>query len=121
MEFPGMRFTIFSRLIYGYLVIFLLILAVSVYMIYQLAQFEDITHSILDVDHRMEDLGKKLTDSLLSQIRFEKKFMVVRDEDLYDQFQLARDDFQKYLKEVIYFADTDFQKELLNSVGARHK
>jgi two-component system sensor histidine kinase GlrK len=120
MEFPGMRFTIFARLIYGYLVIFLLILAVSVYMIYQLAQFEDITHSILEVDHRMEDLGKKLTDSLLSQIRFEKKFMVVRDEELYQQFQLARDDFQKYLKEVMYFADTDFQKELLNSVGARH-
>ncbi len=116
-----MRFTIFARLIYGYLVIFLLILAVSVYMIYQLAQFEDITHSVLEVDHRMEDLGKKLTDSLLSQMRFEKKFMVVRDEDLYEQFQLARDDFQKYLKEVIYFADTDFQKELLSSVGARHK
>ena len=68
-----MKLTIFARLIYGYLVIFLLILAVSVYMIYQLAQFENITHSILEVDHRMEDLGKKLTDSLLSQMRFEKK------------------------------------------------
>ena len=116
-----MKLTIFARLIYGYLVIFLLILAVSVYMAYQLAQFENITHSILEVDHRMEDLGKKLTDSLLSQMRFEKKFMVVRDEELYEQFQLARDDFQKYLAEVMFFADTDFQKELLSNVKARHK
>jgi two-component system sensor histidine kinase GlrK len=116
-----MKLTIFARLIYGYLVIFLLILAVSVYMIYQLAQFENITHSILEVDHRIVDLGKKMTDSLLSQMRFEKKFMVVRDEELYDQFRLARDDFQKYLTEVMYFADTDFQKELLSNVKTRHK
>jgi len=116
-----MKLTIFARLIYGYLVIFLLILAVSVYMVYQLAQFENITHSILQVDHRIVDLGKKMTDSLLSQMRFEKKFMVFRDEELYEQFQLARDDFQKYLAEVMSFADTDFQKELLNNVKARHK
>jgi two-component system sensor histidine kinase GlrK len=121
MEFSGMRFTIFSRLICGYLVVFLLILGVSVYMIYQLAQFENITHSILEVDHRMEDGGKKLTDSLLSQLRFEKKFMVVRDEALYEQFILARDDFQRYLEEVMSFADTALQKELLNSVKVRHK
>ncbi|NWF55106.1 MAG: HAMP domain-containing protein, partial [Syntrophaceae bacterium] len=116
-----MRLTIFSRLIYGYLVVFLLIFAVSVYMIYQLAQFETITHSILEVDHRMEDGGKKLTDSLLSQMRFEKKFMVVRDEALYEQFLLARDDFQKYLEEVMRFADTPLQKELLGTVKVRHQ
>lgn len=116
-----MRVTIFARLIYGYLVIFLLISAVSVYMIYQLAQFEDITYSILEVDHRMEDGGKKLTDSLLSQMRFEKKFMVSRDEALYEQFLLARDDFQKLLAEVLASAETAFQKELLSSVEARHK
>ena len=116
-----MKLTIFARLICGYLVVFLLILAVSVYMNYQLAQFENITHSILEVDYRMQDGGKKLTDSLLSQLRFEKKFMVSRDEALYEQFVLARDDFQRYLEEVITFADTPLQKELLDSVKARHK
>src|SRR5512143_2011055 len=101
-----MKLTIFSRLIYGYLVVFLLILAVSVYMMYRLVQFENITHSILDVDHRMEDLGKKLSDSLLSQMRYEKKYVVVRDEAIYEEFLLARDEFQKYLEEVLPFTDT---------------
>ena len=118
--FLEMKLSIFSRLIYGYLVVFLLILAVSVYMMYRLVQFENITHSILDVDHRMEDLGKKLADSLLSQLRYEKKFMVARDEALYEQFLLARDEFQRYLEEVAPFADTGSQKELLNSIKAHH-
>lgn len=116
-----MKLSIFSRLICGYLVVFLMILTVSVYMVYRLVQFENITHSILDVDHRMEDLGKKLTDSLLSQLRYEKKYMVVRDEALYGQFLLARDDFQKYLDEVISFADTVPQRELLNRVRTYHQ
>src|SRR5512139_383479 len=115
-----MKLSIFSRLIFGYLVVFLLILTVSVYMMYRLVQFENITHSILDVDHRMEELGKKLADSLLSQLRYEKKFMVVRDEALYEQFLLARDDFQRYLEEVAPFTDTGSQKELLNSIKAHH-
>jgi CHASE3 domain sensor protein len=68
-----MTMTIFSRLIFGYLLIFLLVSGVGVYMVYELMQFNTITQSILNVDQRMEDLIKRLTDSLLSQMRYEKK------------------------------------------------
>jgi len=83
-----MRLTIFSRLIFGYLLIFILVSAVSVSMVYQLMHFNTITQSILNVDHRMEDLIKKLTDSLLSQMRYEKKYLILWDEALYSQFLL---------------------------------
>lgn len=105
--------TIFYRLIVGYLLIVLLILAVSIYMLFQLLQFERVTNSILEVDHRMEALDKKLTDSLLSQMRYEKKYMVTRDEALYGQFLLARSDFNKFMAEISDVADNAFQKSVL--------
>ncbi len=116
-----MRLTIFSRLILGYLLIVLLVLAVSVYMIFRLVQFESTTHSILEVDHRMEDLEKKLTDSLLSQMRYEKKYTVTRDAALYGQFLAARDEFNGYLEEVLKVADASSPEELLNKLKAHHQ
>jgi len=116
-----MKLTIFSRLILGYLLIVLLVLAVSIYMIFRLVEFESTTHSILEVDHRMEDLEKKLTDSLLSQMRYEKKYMVTRDSALYGQFLAARDEFNGYLEEVMKVADASSPEDLLNKLKAHHQ
>lgn len=116
-----MKLTIFSRLILGYLLVALLVLAVSIYMIFRLVQFESITHSILEVDHRMEDLEKKLTDSLLSQMRYEKKYMVTRDEALYGQFLLAREDFKKYLEAVLKITDPSTPGDLLNNLMVSYR
>jgi two-component system sensor histidine kinase GlrK len=113
-----MKLTIFSRLVLGYLLIVFLVLGVSVYMIFQLVQFETITHSILEVDHRIEDLEKKLTDSLLSQMGFEKKYVVIKDEALYVQFLLAREDFKKYLEEVLIIAGGSPLRDLLTGLKA---
>ena len=61
-----MRLTIFSRLILGYLLIFILVLAISVYAILQLQQFETVTRSIQELDNKMLESEKRLSDSLLS-------------------------------------------------------
>jgi len=116
-----MRLTIFSRLIFGYLLVVLLVLAVSGYMIFQLFQFETITRSILNVDHRMEDLAKKLTDSLLSQMRYEKKYLIIKDEALYTQFLLAKENFIKYLAEIGQITDSFPPKGILDHIGADYK
>ena len=116
-----MRLTIFSRLIFGYLLVVLLVSAVSVYMIFQLMQFKTITHSILNVDHRMEDLIKKLTDSLLSQMRYEKKYLIMKDEALYSQFLLAKDNFIKYLGEIHQIAAPSPPKEVLDDIAADYR
>ena len=116
-----MRLTIFSRLIFGYLLVVLLVSAVSVYMIFQLMQFKTITHSILNVDHRMEDLIKKLTDSLLSQMRYEKKYLIMKDEALYSQFLLAKDDFIKYPGEINQIAAPSPPKEVLDDIAADYR
>lgn len=100
----AMKFTLFSRLTLNYLFVFLLVLGGGVYMVYQLGQMEEITHTILNVDRRLVEVEKGLTDSLLSQVRFEKKFMLLRDEALFSQFLLAAQEFEGLMKEALGLA-----------------
>ncbi|MBP1713154.1 MAG: integral rane sensor signal transduction histidine kinase [Deltaproteobacteria bacterium] len=96
-----MKWTIFSRLVSGYLLIALLLLAMSGYAVFELGQIERLTYSILQTDNRIIELEKKMTDSMLSQMRYEQKFVITKDRELYQQFLLARDDFQKYAREAM--------------------
>ena len=89
-----------------YLAIFVPAMAVNAYTILQLQQFEQVTRYTLDADNKMRDYEKKLTDSLLSQVRHERKYIIIKDATLYDRFLLAERDFSQYLNEAIYIADT---------------
>ncbi len=101
-----MRLTLFSRLILGYFAIFILVVAVGAYAIVQLRRFNDVTRSVLQIDNRIIDYEKKLTDALLSQIRYERKFIITQDNALYDQFLLFKRDFDGYLEEAISIAES---------------
>ncbi len=111
-----MRLTIFSRLILGYLLIFILVLAISVYAILQLQQFETVTRSIQELDNQMLESEKRLSDSLLSQMRYERKYVILRDRVLYDQYLLASDDFRKNMDQALLLAATLPQREILSRV-----
>jgi two-component system sensor histidine kinase GlrK len=118
---PAMRLTIFSRLFLGYLVIFILVLAISVYAIFQLQQFETVIRSIQGVDNRMLEYEKRLSDSLLSQMRYERKYAIGRDRALYNQFLLASDDFKKIMDQALLFAAAFPQRQMLSKVKADHE
>src|SRR5438093_1191000 len=111
-----MRFTLFSRLVLGYLAIFFLVMAVGIYAVYQLRRIQEITRSVIERDRRLLDLGEKLGDALLSQVRYEKKFLITKDQVLYDQFLLFQKDFQRLLDQAIPVADAR-ARSLLNNVG----
>ncbi len=113
-----MHLTIFSRLILGYLLIFILVLAISVYAILQLQQFETVTRSIQELDNQMLESEKRLSDSLLSQMRYERKYVILRDRVLYDQYLLASDDFRKNMDQALLLAATLPQREILSRVKA---
>lgn len=99
-----MRLSLFARLVLGYLAIFLVVTAVSVYAILQLRRFTDTTRSILRTDTRILDHEKRLTDSLLSQIRYERKFLISRDEALYEQSVQFKADFDQAHREAVSIA-----------------
>ena len=102
-----MRLSLFSRLILGYLPVFALVIAVSLYAIRELQRFDDITQSILARDNRILDYGKKLGDSFLSQVRYERKFVIAKDETLYREFLKFKGDFQHYMEEALGVADPE--------------
>ncbi len=112
-----MRLTIFTRLVIGYLVIFVLAMTVSIYAISQLRQFEEVTRSVIVVDNRIIEYKKKLSDIILSMMRYEKKFIIIRDEGLYNQFLLAKNDFDKQLKELTYLAEDGKTLNMINIIN----
>jgi two-component system, NtrC family, sensor histidine kinase GlrK len=100
-----MRLSLFSRLILGYLVVFGLVMVVSLYAIRELQRFDEITRSILDGDNRILDYEKKLADSFLSQVRYERKFVITKDQALFQEFLKFKSDFERYLSEALEIAD----------------
>jgi two-component system sensor histidine kinase GlrK len=81
-----MGYTIFSRLNIGFLLIFLLQAGFGMFVALQLNRLQYIRDSILTVDTQIIDYEKKVTDGLLSQMRYEKKFLITRDAAVYDLF-----------------------------------
>lgn len=57
------------------------------------------------------DYVEKLTHSILSQLRYQKKYILTRDPLLYDQFLSAKGDFNKFFSEALATADTQEKKE----------
>jgi two-component system, NtrC family, sensor histidine kinase GlrK len=99
------RLSLFSRLVIGYLAVFALVMAVSLYALLKLRQFDEIAQSILKTDNPVLDYEKKLSDSLLSEIRYERKFIIARDEALYREFVKFNADFERYVDEALAMAE----------------
>jgi len=116
-----MKFTIFTKLVAGYLVIFLLVIVVGIYVAVQLQRLEGATNSILSIDNRMLNYNKKLTDTLLSQVQYEKKFLIMKDNDFYDRFVTAEKDFDQNFKELISISDSPQDGSLLDRVERSHR
>lgn len=111
-----MKLSIFSRLVVGYLAIFILAMTVSIYAIAQLRQLENISRSILNVDNQLLTYEQKLSNGLLSMMRYEKKYVIIKDEGLYDNFLSAKSDFENNMDETIAVADTVEAVDLLSAV-----
>ncbi|MEW6616744.1 MAG: HAMP domain-containing sensor histidine kinase [Thermodesulfobacteriota bacterium] len=111
-----MRLNIFSRFIIAYLAVFVPVTGVNIYNIIQLRQFTNETYHILDIDNRITDYEKKLADSILSQARYERKYIIIKDDALYDQFLLAKIDFDRYFDEAMSLSDTPQKKGLFRVI-----
>lgn len=96
----------FSRLAMGYIAVFIMVIAASAYAIVQLRRFNDITRSVLDTDHRILD--------------YEKKYIITKDDAIYDQFVLLKNDFDKSLEEGLSIADSK-GADLLRKTSEHHR
>ena len=116
-----MRFTIFSRLMLGYLTVFVLVMAVSAYAILKIRQLNRGTDYILNVDNRILEDQKKLAEAILSQVRYERKFFITRDNTFYKQFLSAKGEFDKYLEDLLSVVDSPPKKECLDQIKTHYE
>jgi len=114
------RLGIFPRLIIGYVITFALFMVVSIYEISQLHKLNTASHYILEIHNRIEDYNKKLSDSLLSQMRYDRKFIILKDDTIHEQFLLSMSDFNRYLSEIKFIAETSRMKDLLLKIEDYH-
>lgn len=115
-----MKITIFSRLAIGYIIILSMVVSSSIYALYQLGKVNEVTRSVLEFDNRMLDLQKNLTDSLLSQMRNEKKYIVLEDDSLHDRFLLATADFKKDLQNALSLKMSPEVQQILKRIKRFH-
>lgn len=101
-----MQLSLFSRLTLGYLTIFLLVTTVSAYAIYQLRHVAERANSVLMVDNQVLDYAEKLRESLLSQSRYEQRFMLSKDEAEYKQFLRDKEHFDLQLTNALALGES---------------
>jgi two-component system sensor histidine kinase GlrK len=99
------RLSLFSRLTFGYLAIFLAVALAGAHAVLQLRDFRRLTESILKVDTRILDHEKTLADLLLAQSRAEQKFAITRDEAWHLQFVRLKIDFEGRLESAVQLQD----------------
>ena len=108
-----MKLSIFTRLVVGYFAIFILAMAVSIYTINQLHKLERVTRSILAVENRLVDDEQRLSDSIFTLMRYERKFIIIKDAGLYNQFLQTSEDFDKKFNETVSLSNSKKVKEML--------
>ena len=107
------RLSIFTRLIIGYLAIILLIICLGVYAVLSLNYVNQSMDYIISVDGATVRLTTELTDTLLTQLGFEKKYFVLRDQDFYENFWKSEDSVLKAVKKLEEIADTSQKRNLV--------
>jgi two-component system, NtrC family, sensor histidine kinase GlrK len=118
---PTKRLSIFSRLIIVYCVIILLVTAVSIFAILKLHEFNAGTRHIISVDSRILDYEEDLSRIVLSQIRYEKKYVITRDPSFYDQVLATRAEFNSELSQLLSIVDTPAKKEMAQRLKASYE
>jgi len=116
MNPPKMKLTIFSRLLIGYFIVFALVTGINAYAIVEIGHINKLTQSILTINNQMIDLAQKLSDIILSQVRYDRKFIISKDEAFFNEFLRLKGDFDRHLREMMSIADSSQTRGTLDSI-----
>jgi len=114
------KLNVITRLTVGFLALLVVTTSVSVYTIIQLNEFNKASTHMLDMGERMTGYKERLSNALLSQVLYEKKYIISTDDTLYSHFLAAGEDFARHLDEAISIADTPVSKEMLANIKNQH-
>jgi len=104
----------------GYLVILVMATGVSIYAVFELGRIKEIASSMVLVDNDLIDLEDKLSDALLSETRYERKFIIVNDQSLVKGFRTARNEFMEILGRADSLVTDEHTVSLIKSIREAH-
>jgi two-component system sensor histidine kinase GlrK len=116
-----MRLSIFTRLIASYLSLFVMLAGVSAFSVVQLDGFHQVIQSIIQNDTAVVELSGQLSDTLLSETRFVRKYVLVKDEQLYKNYRLASEEFSKLINQARIGAVSGETARILRAIEAKHQ
>ena len=91
------------------------------YFIYNLSRFNQTTRSIILNDTSILEYSKQLSDALLSESRYDRKFVVLKDETLFENYLQAKNEFNQLLNEALTKTTTDEIKDFFYTIAAQHQ
>ncbi len=107
-------------MILGYVFLLVLAAAMSFHLIVQLGRVTDVTNSIILADNALIGLQKDMADELLSETRYEKKYLIVRDRALYQGFLKSRTEFERNLSKALMLGVSPEVRDALNRAASFH-
>jgi two-component system sensor histidine kinase GlrK len=94
---------------------------VSLYFIYHLSRMNQITRSIIVNDTSVLEYSNQLTDALLSEVRYDRKYVVLKNEELYHNHLQAKREFDQLLNEAFTKAVSEKMKHFFYTIDVQHK
>jgi diguanylate cyclase (GGDEF)-like protein len=88
------RLNIASKMLLGYMTLVGLTVVVVVYALISLQRINSLNKSIVQVDIVVQEAADKMLDALLAQDTFEKRYFILRSEDMRNLFSRRGDEFR---------------------------
>ncbi len=94
------RLSIANKMLLGYLTLSVLTVIVVVYALISFQRLNHINKSIVNVDIPVQEAADKMLDALLAQDMYEKRYLILRSDDMRDLFIKRGDEFRTLLTSV---------------------
>jgi two-component system sensor histidine kinase GlrK len=114
------RLSLFWRLVLGSLAIVMVVAVVNVFALAQLRQLTALNSDLVSRHYPAIEAATRLINSLSSQLRNEKKYLIVRDAALLRDFDQEAEDFQRRLTVLLKQEESEEGRRLLERVRQEH-
>ncbi len=107
-KFSGI--TIATKMTIGYLPLSLIIIILSLYTLSSLNELSDINRSIINNNMAIIEACDSMTDSLLAQEAYAKRYLILNSEEMLTLFSKRDIEFRKILKKITNIPESDGKK-----------
>lgn len=94
------RLNIANKMLLGYLTLSILTIIVVVYTLISFQRLNHINKSIVNGDIRVQEAADKMLDALLAQDMYEKRYLILRSDDMRTLFVKRGDEFKTWMTSI---------------------